>query len=461
MKAKLQIIPNNSQKSDICYISRKIFDSLDLLDNKIYHLKFGVLNKQIILKPSKHSEEGNGKILLSSDIFNTLFTSDEFSNFEGMTLNIWRQEKNIKLGPVIGIFVKPRRFKFYDNSTTDPIHLIAGTYKSLLCYLFTFNCIDWPNKRVNGITYVPKLNRWTKVWLPLPNVVYDRGSDFSTSQKEKVKIIRNELKSNENIKFINNRDHIGKWKIYKYLLKYDLLANHLPYSVRYKSINDILTMLKRFNFVFLKAIYGKRGKQVMSIKKIDSQNKYKLSYYSKGLREVEVSSKEELKEQVDKFAKEGKFIVQRGITLLKFQDRNFDLRVLLNKDNKGQWKVMKNYVRIAFKKEQTLTNYSLGSERIYFSKIYPKLYSITNNTIPTSEEIEGLATKSAYYIDKEFGYFGELGLDFAIDINGKLWLLEVNTKPSKGYGLESTEIAREYKAIFDYAKYLCGNNSKL
>ncbi|OWZ82777.1 hypothetical protein CDO51_12230 [Natranaerobius trueperi] len=62
------------------------------------------------------------------------------------------------------------------------------------------------------------------------------------------------------------------------------------------------------------------------------------------------------------------------------------------KFSKGLWKVMNNYLRIAFKQNQTLTNYSLGSERVFFNEIYPSLIeNCKTNKIPDSNEIEEFA----------------------------------------------------------------------
>nr|WP_143824731.1 YheC/YheD family protein [Natranaerobius trueperi] len=101
----------------------------------------------------------------------------------------------------------------------------------------------------------------------MPDIIYDRGSGFPKRQKNVVKEIRKKLRKDIKSKFINNRDYIGKWRTYKYLIDYDYLSRHLPYTIRYNSFKDILIMLKRYDLIFLKSYYCREGKQIISISK--------------------------------------------------------------------------------------------------------------------------------------------------------------------------------------------------
>ncbi|OWZ82774.1 YheC/YheD family protein [Natranaerobius trueperi] len=336
--------------------------------------------------------------------------------------------------------------------------LKAGISKNFLTYLFSIDSVDWSKKRVKGLTYVPKLNKWANIWLPLPNVVYDRRARLTKEQRQKATQIRRKFKKELDIKYINRINYFGKWKPFLKLKGYDSMANYLPRTIRYRNFNDVTKMLKTYSFVFLKSFYGSQGKQVISIEKLTS-NKYKLRYFKNGMNEVEVNDLKQVKTQIESFIGNKKIIVQQGLRLLKYKDRPFDLRVLVCKDNKGLWNVVKNYARIA--KEQKQMYYSLGGKRMFYDKIYLQLYSSKGDIVPDSDYIENVAIKIVSCLDKDIGPFGELGLDFAIDINGKLWLLEVNSNPGKGPGhyYKNNDYAPEYRFIFDYTEYLCNITS--
>lgn len=55
-------------------------------------------------------------------------------------------------------------------------------------------------------------------------------------------------------------------------------------------------------------------------------------------------------------------------------------------------------------------------------------------------------------------HFGELGVDLAFDTNGRVWLLEVNSKPSKNDNtpLKDSKIRPSVKAMLEYSTYLAG-----
>ncbi|WML33594.1 YheC/YheD family protein [Clostridium sp. OS1-26] len=62
--------------------------------------------------------------------------------------------------------------------------------------------------------------------------------------------------------------------------------------------------------------------------------------------------------------------------------------------------------------------------------------------------------------EKEFGSFGEIGMDMAVDIYGDIWFIEANTRPDKlpiPRLCDHQEILAEAVNIFEYAKFLTSN----
>jgi hypothetical protein len=116
-------------------------------------------------------------------------------------------------------------------------------------------------------------------------------------------------------------------------------------------------MRDKYKFIFLKASTGWRGKQVLSIEKIEGW--YNLNFYKNGLRQIVLEDLERLKDFVDAFIKRRKFIIQQGIKLLKVNGRNMDMRIFVVKDGTGEWKCAHIQCRIA-KETSTITNYSAG-----------------------------------------------------------------------------------------------------
>jgi hypothetical protein len=439
--------------TDVCLVSQEIFDSLKLFEGVKYTLFLGQLSRNVFIRPV----DGAGNcIYLTPAIFNPTFAINELMVFEDTVLNIWKKGEEVHLGPVLGIFIKPQRLAVPAEGSTVQSHMQAGLAERFLCYLFSIDSIDWENERIKGFAFIPSLDKWTDAWYPMPDVIYDRGAKFIEEQKIIVREIRERFRSNPNVKYINKLDYIGKWKTYRNLTKYDNISEYLPMTDRYRSFNDLLIMLKQHSFIFLKAYYGSGGKQVLSLEKSNGQ--YKLVFYSDELQELIMSDVEEVRKHIEEFTEGRKFIIQHGIRLLKYKGRFFDMRVLVIKDNKGQWRAISNYARIA-KANLTITNYCAGGECDFYNNIYPDLSSpLCKGSIPNYDDVASVAIKIASVIDQEFGTFGELGMDMAIDQYGKIWFIEANTKPDKDLVevLDDCDgIHPQYMAVFEYAGYLC------
>ncbi|OWZ82775.1 hypothetical protein [Natranaerobius trueperi] len=98
---------SDSKLEDICCITRDIYNSLGLTEKSRYKLHFGKTTCNIKVKPcDKDRNEKRNILYLSSNIFKPSFTDCDLTQLENISLNIWRNDERIYLGPVLGIFVK-------------------------------------------------------------------------------------------------------------------------------------------------------------------------------------------------------------------------------------------------------------------------------------------------------------------------------------------------------------------
>ena len=61
-----------------------------------------------------------------------------------------------------------------------------------------------------------------------------------------------------------------------------------------------------------------------------------------------------------------------------------------------------------------------GGEVFDYSALYPELRA-RYPCVPTDTEIRKAAITIARHIEKEFGQFGEIGMDLGVDEQGKIW----------------------------------------
>jgi hypothetical protein len=372
-----------------------------------------------------------------------------------MTLNIKRENEDIYLGPVVGMFTNNHNFKLYKKGIGQLYHGRGALAESCLFYVYSLYSIDWKNRRVRGYTLLPTSEKWVRGWFPMPDVIYDRGVGFEQEEKSTVKEIRKIFRNYLKIKFINKRDYLSKKETYEKLSKFPEAREYLPRTMTYTSFNDLIIMLKQYDFIFLKASLSSGGKKVLSIEK--EEKKYRLIFYSGGLNELILNDIEEVRDYVEKYTKGRVFIIQEGIRLLKYKGSVFDMRLLTIKNKEGKWRVMSNWCRIA-NSNYTITNYCAGGGLELYENMYPDLSSsLCTRKIPDEREIERVTIMLAEYIEKAFGSFGEIGMDIAIDVYGKLWFIEANSKPDKdlveGYD-DFNGIPLQNSVIFEYAKYL-------
>ncbi|GEM_PF-4402130 len=72
-------------------------------------------------------------------------------------------------------------------------------------------------------------------------------------------------------------------------------------------------------------------------------------------------------------------------------------------------------------------------------------------------KLKGLSRKVARLLEKRFVMLGELSVDFALDTEGKVWIIEVNGKPDRNlfFALRDEELIQRILARpLEYACYL-------
>ncbi|KAF4325395.1 hypothetical protein G195_000922 [Phytophthora kernoviae 00238/432] len=150
---------------------------------------------------------------------------------------------------------------------------------------------------------------------------------------------------------------------------------------------------------------------------------------------------------------------RREVTVIPVPSgRPVDFRALVQKNRTGKWSVTSIVARIAG-----------GSH--YVSNLARGGSLSTVKEAVAKTQLSGSAKASAYAglhtaaLDIAKGiegaipaHFGELGIDLALDTSGKVWLLEVNSKPSKNDNtpLSESKIRPSVKAMLEYSTYLAG-----
>ncbi|WP_106768705.1 YheC/YheD family protein [Paenibacillus faecalis] len=214
----------------------------------------------------------------------------------------------------------------------------------------------------------------------------------------------------------------SKWKKTKWLLKEEHLRQYVPATLPFNKGN-LTSMLSSHSIVFFKPTSGSGGNKIIRIKK--KKNGYQTQYNSS---KTTYKTEDKLYKELKRFAGKRDFLLQKGIRLAKSNGRPFDIRVMVQKNNQGNWVSTGMFTKVG-KPNKVATNYNQGGSVDYFQKTMAGSGYNQPSVQFMEEKLKQLGVSVGKNFDRHYKGFKELGLDVALDQNGKPWILEVNTRP--------------------------------
>jgi hypothetical protein len=336
--------------------------------------------------------------------------------------------------PLIGILVTKR------NSRKRILELYQRYHNlNLKLYAFTPADILWKEQRIIGLSL--KKGIWKQSSFPFPHVVYNRSFN-----KKLITIERLEKAIGRN-KCFNNINFFNKWDLYN-LLKQSILNPYVPDTFLYKELN-VSELLEKYKLVYIKPSYGFKGESVYRVELMDNSDIH-ISLHSSAPRYI-CRKNEGFQEILDELLGLEEFIVQQGIRMSQLDHKYFDIRVLVQKGILGEWTVSAITCRVA---HEHYFNTSM-CETIYdVTEILPRLISpeTMNETLRSLYEV---SVKAAEEAETHMGSLGEMSVDFVLDEQSKLWIIELNGKPQKDIYKDLKSFKRKiYSRPLEYAYYL-------
>ena len=158
----------------------------------------------------------------------------------------------------------------------------------------------------------------------------------------------------------------------------------------------------------------------------------------------------------DGWKRQDRFLVQQWINLAGNDGRPCDIRVHLHKDGTGQWRLGGMGVREAAAGKITSNVHSGGKVHEVIPYLSHRFGEEKASAM--AQQCERLAFVGAEHLEQTKNErLNELGFDFGIDVEGRIWLIEVNIKPGRHtirtlYGAAGAK--RCLQAQIDYARYL-------
>lgn len=375
-------------------------------------------------------------------------------DFFTIFVNIHSNKRVWELGPFVGI-VTDR----IDNNHFGTIHAFLeelqayGYEQHILVYVFHFENLH--NDNVDGYIYSLTQKNWTESKLPVPHVVHNRISSRLVERSEIAKKFFEKL-NQEKIPYFNEK-FLNKWHVYEVLSNQEHLLPYLPDTKLLNGRRTFEEMVNKHNILFLKPVHGSQGKNIFKVEVKDECFLLDYSTFS-GEIEKEFPTIQLLYEAIHPRLQKQRYIIQQGISLLAYEeDRPLDFRLLCHRHSETEWGVTSTIARVSSKNE-FVSNLSRGGELFKIEKALVDHFD-KKTIVQIGQLLKEIAIEAALIIDNcADGIYGEFGIDLALDKDGKPWIIEMNTKPSKNQDPEgfTPRVRPSAKAILNYCYSLSG-----
>lgn len=300
---------------------------------------------------------------------------------------------------------------------------------------FSSKDIDFERKKIYGEVF--NKGKWERIETDFPDVINNIGPTSKHQQSI------TERKLRRMVPFTTFG--VGnKFFLPKVMVKHRRFTELL---VPFKMVTEkeiVYDYLKNEQIAVLKPIIGARGERIYFVQK--KGNRFTVSEH----RQEKIYNKDKFDEWIRNtlLRKKFSYIIQRYVECKTKEGEPYDIRAHVQKNNEGKWVITKIYPRIG-SKYSILSNISLGGRTKDLKTFLKKQFGNTTGKI-YYEKLNKLSLELTEYLDRIHNFaLDELGLDLAIDKNGRFWLHEANN------GLQST-YHEEERAVntIGYAKFI-------
>jgi glutathione synthase/RimK-type ligase-like ATP-grasp enzyme len=289
---------------------------------------------------------------------------------------------------------------------------------------------------------------WENTTLPLPAVIHNRAIYES-------KRILNRLRQLEDrqIPVFNGWNRYGKWQMYKILAEKAEFLRFLPDTAP-SSLSGLHSFMEKYPSLLLKPSKGSVGEGIIKLDREDSGAYWKITYKSGKRLIVKVVPSRLVYTLLRKHIREVNYIIQETIRLASYQGALFDIRVSVQKNGRGEWQVTGVVGKVA-RAGHYLSNVAQGGKIVPLTELFKQLPHLDLSQF--SENLQKTALKITHYLDGRLPHLADVGYDFGLDEEGRLYFIEMNSRDQR-YSLSKVEDPDAWKRTYEnpvaYARFL-------
>ncbi|MBN6187994.1 YheC/YheD family protein [Aneurinibacillus sp. BA2021] len=323
----------------------------------------------------------------------------------------------------------------------------AGRRIGLPVYVILPTHINFTSRTVVAYRYTPE-KKWVRVRMPFPSLIYDRLSNRTKYTKQ----IR-ALKEEPSITFLG---HVlgDKLKNHNHLIQHAGIAAHMPPTELVTSMQVVRTMLDEYESIIVKPMRNSLGIGVMKLTSNERQHRAEGRDFKNKIFHREFVSRQALLLWLRNECTV-KMIAQPYLSLHTPEGIPFDIRVLVQKNGRGEWTETGRAVRAGV--ADGLTSNLCGGGKAHECDDFLYKHFSEGQLDVINHDINEIVSELPTFLEQRHGRLVELGIDIGIDRQGKVWLIEVNSKPGRA-SFRRIEGGKYYREVrlnpLRYAYYL-------
>ncbi|OUM99431.1 MAG: hypothetical protein BAA04_08945 [Firmicutes bacterium ZCTH02-B6] len=334
----------------------------------------------------------------------------------------------VHVGPFVGILChRDGAGSPYGPQTTFFRRLIRiGRLLNMVVYVFEPADLQRQVGAVAGWTWLDGRG-WVRRLFPLPDVLYDRGYVTPPVLRLQRWLRRQGVQQFNSL--------VGsKWWVYRLMHRFPDLAPYIPETRVLRTTADLAGMVRRHGTVYVKAAGGGKGIGIWVIS-TSSRGGYTYRYTDAQAR-IHRGRTTNLGAIVQHLLLRPRqpWLIQPRIDLARWRGRIFDVRVLVQRDARGEWQITGTGARIG-RPGSIISNLYGGGEAWPLEPVVMESLGMTEaQAAAVRRRVEQIALRVAQEIDfacRRTGYVGELGIDIGIDRSGRLWFFEANSRTGR------------------------------
>lgn len=349
------------------------------------------------------------------------------------TVSVKAQDGELCFGPCVGLYALQSRDPkkpFGELTAVFRDMMEIAHQEGVLLYVFSPGDANWDS----GFTtaYVWQKGAWQRTKRPLPDLVLPKIMGTPPLWREKMR--RDQVQMSRRVPYGNFSLAVGnKWEVHQTLEKRPDTRDLLPDTRLVRSPLDIDALLRRHIAVYVKPAYGTQGRSI-----------YRLEQDSRGIRVQYTAEGETQNRRMNrgstywhtflnkKFCGQRQFLVQQALELVKAQGtRPVDFRWLIQKDGQNRWVITARVARVGHRGSITTNLHTGGNAVLAETFLKENGYAKEDRSREMLDRFDAAAFRVAEALEQKSGRIGEIGIDFGLTTQEKIYLIEVNPRPGR------------------------------